>query len=141
MIQAASSNRTSKTALTTAVVVVSNVAGNFWLSYGMKQVGEPTSALAFLAAFLNPWVLTGVVLLILWMLSHMALLSWADLSYVLPITSIGYVLTALSGRFFMHEVISPARWGGILLITLGVLLVGRTPESTIIETPSKDPAC
>ncbi len=28
----------------------------------------------------------------------MALLSWADLSYVLPVTSIGYVLVALVGQ-------------------------------------------
>ena len=45
-------------------------------------------------------------LLILWLLSRMTLLSWADLSYVLPVTSIGYVLVALAGELFLHEAIS-----------------------------------
>ena len=50
---------------------------------------------------------------IVWLLSHMALLSWADLSYVLPVTSIAYVLVALVGRFLLHEQVSPARWVGV----------------------------
>ena len=39
----------------------------------------------------------GVALLIVWTLTHMALLSWADLSYVMPVTAIGYVVTAFAG--------------------------------------------
>ena len=54
--------------------------------------------LAYITVLFQPWVALGVSLLILWMLSRMALLSWADLSYVLPVTSIGYVLVALAGR-------------------------------------------
>jgi drug/metabolite transporter (DMT)-like permease len=79
----------------------------------------------------NPWVALGVTLLILWLLSHMALLSWADLSYVLPVTSVGYVLAAVVGRVFLHEQISWVRWAGILFIMLGVWMVARTaPRST-----------
>ena len=47
--------------------------------------------LAYIAALFRPWVALGVLLLILWLLSRMTLLSWADLSYVLPVTSVGYV--------------------------------------------------
>ena len=70
-------------------------------------------------------------LLILWLLARMALLSWADLSYVLPVTSLGYVGNALMGRFFLNEQITPERWMGTLLIVGGVALVGLsqpTPE-------------
>ncbi len=55
----------------------------------------------------------GVALLILWTLTHMALLSWADLSYVLPVTAIGYVLTSLSGKYLLGETISLEHWAGI----------------------------
>jgi drug/metabolite transporter (DMT)-like permease len=54
----------------------------------------------------------------------MALLSWADLSYVLPVTALGYVANALLGRYFLSEQISPQRWAGTLLIVAGTTLVG-----------------
>jgi uncharacterized membrane protein len=121
-----------KTHLFAILVILTNVLGNFSLSWGMHQVGRlvTVSPLAYVQALFNPWVATGVGLLILWMLSQMTLLSWADLSYVLPVTSVGYVLAALMGHFFMAERISPARWAGIGLIMVGVALVGDTHPST-----------
>jgi drug/metabolite transporter (DMT)-like permease len=62
----------------------------------------------------------------------MALLSWADLSYVLPVTSVGYVVVALIGRFLLNEEITVKRWAGIVLIMAGVALVGSaTAVSTV----------
>ncbi len=117
-----------KTRVFTTLVVVSNVAGNFLLSIGLRQIGSllGRSPLAYITALFNPWVAAGVTLLVVWMLSQLALLSWADLSYVMPVTSIGYVLAAVVGRIFLHETVSWQRWAGIWLIVLGVLLVSRT---------------
>ncbi|MCL4401228.1 MAG: EamA family transporter [Acidobacteria bacterium] len=121
-----------KTRIFTILVVLSNVLGNFSLTLGLRRVGRLVSwsPLAYIEALLNPWVAVGVALLILWLLSHMTLLSWADLSYVLPVTSVGYVLVALVGRYFLNEQISLARWAGILFIVTGVALVGRTSVRT-----------
>lgn len=113
-----------KTVLITALVVISNVAGNFSLGWGVKHAGEGRFAL------LSPWVVLGIALLIVWTLARMALLSWADLSFVLPVTSVGYVLTALAGKFFLHEQIGWERWAGTVLIMLGVVLVGGTDPRT-----------
>lgn len=125
-----------KTRIFTALVVLSNVLGNFSLTWGMRQVGRvlSLSPWPYIAALFNPWVALGVTLLIVWLISQMTLLSWADLSYVLPVTSIGYVLVALAGRFFLHEEITLGRWIGIGLIMMGVMLVTKTtprsqPES------------
>jgi uncharacterized membrane protein len=117
-----------KTRFFTVLVVLSSVCGNFSLSWGMRQVGRLVSfsPMAYVQAVFNPWVALGISLLILWLFSHMTLLSWADLSYVLPVTSIGYVLSAMAGRLFLHEEISRWRWAGILLIVAGVALVART---------------
>ena len=117
-----------KTRFFTTLVVLSSLCGDFSLSCGMRRVGPllTLSPLAYLRAVLNPLVALGISLLILWLFLHMALLSWADLSYVLPVTSIGYVLAALAGRLFLHETISAGRWTGIALITAGVVLVART---------------
>jgi uncharacterized membrane protein len=121
-----------KTRIFTAIVVLTNVLGNSFLSRGMQSVGEllSLSPLPYIRALFNPWVAVGVSLLVVWLLSHMALLSWADLSYVLPVTSIAYVLVALVGRFLLHEHVSPARWAGITLIMAGVTLVGDTAPRT-----------
>lgn len=122
-----------KTRFFTALVVLSSVSGNFSLSWGMRQFGrlDSFSLPAYVQAVFNPWVALGVSLLMLWLFSHMTLLSWADLSYVLPVTSIGYVLSALAGKLFLHEAISSWRWAGILLIMMGVALVARTaPHQT-----------
>jgi drug/metabolite transporter (DMT)-like permease len=70
------------------------------------------------------------VLLIVWMLSRMALLSWADLSYVLPLTATGYIITAAFGRFVLNEQISASLWSGTLLIVAGTALVGMTDSHT-----------
>lgn len=121
-----------KTRVFTLVVVLSNVLGNFSLAWGMRRIGRlvSLSPWAYIQALFDPWVAAGVALLIVWMLSHMTLLSWADLSYVLPVTSVGYVLAAVMGSVFLGERITLARWAGILLIMAGVALVGRTAIRT-----------
>ena len=112
-----------------AVVIFSNVFGNFFLKSGMPA--QLNSALDYITVLFRPTVTLGVLLLILWLASRMALLSWADLSYVLPVTSIGYVLVAIAGRVFLHEQITVRRWAGITLIMAGVALVsGGTPPQT-----------
>jgi uncharacterized membrane protein len=117
-----------KTWICAILVVCSNVFGNFFLKLGMPA--ELPSPLAYITVLFRPTVALGVALLIVWMLSRMALLSWADLSYVLPVTSIGYVLVAIVGRMLLHEQITSRRWGGILLIMAGVALVsGGAPQT------------
>ncbi len=123
----------SKTRIFTAIVVVTNVLGNSFLSRGMQSIGElvSLSPVPYIRALFNPWVAVGTSLLIVWLLSTMALLSWADLSYVLPVTSMAYVLVALAGRFVLHEAVSVAHWSGIILIMLGVALVGSTNPNSV----------
>ena len=125
------SDLSGKTRLFAVLTIVSNVAGNSALTKGMKQLGGiGNTPLALIGALFHPWVALGVALLIVWTLTHMALLSWADLSYVIPVTAISYVVTALAARLFLGEQVSLARWIGIFLITAGVTLVGRTETAT-----------
>ena len=117
-----------KTRIFAIIVVLSNAFGNFFLDRGMH--GRVThSAGDYVAAIFTPWVMLGVSLLILWLLTRMTLLSWADLTYVLPVTSFGYVASALLARFLLHEQISPQRWAGTVLIVAGTVLVGLGSHS------------
>ncbi|MGD1082731.1 MAG: EamA family transporter [Candidatus Sulfotelmatobacter sp.] len=115
-----------------ALLLASNVLGNFTLSRGLHEVGRlvSISPWPYIRAFVNPLVVLGVLLLIVWLISQLSLLSRVDLSYVLPVTSVSYVLTALMGEFLLHERVSTERWIGIGLIGLGVSLVARTVPRT-----------
>lgn len=110
----------AKTFAFAAFVVLSNAFGNLFLSLGMRQAGDAN----IIAALFQPMAMIGIVLLISWLLVRMAMLSWADLTYVLPVTSAGYIVSALLGVWFQGEHIEGKRWGGIALIVLGVILVG-----------------
>ena len=96
------------------------------------------SPLACLHAILNPWVIAGVVVLTFWMVANLALLSRADLSYVLPVTSMSYIFIALLGQFLLHEQVNLTRWIGIVVVTLGIMLVGKTPARTTPRLSEED---
>ena len=108
--------------LVLAGVTVFAAAGDSMLSRGMKQTGSVSlhHLQGVLLALLNPWVAVGILLLLAFFASYMNALSWADLTYVLPATSLGYVLLALVAKFALHEQISLLRWLGIVLISGGV---------------------
>jgi uncharacterized membrane protein len=101
-------------------------------AWGMKHAGESVSLnpLSFLRVMLDPAVAAGILLLVLWLLSRMTLLSWADLSFVLPLTSLGYVLAAVFGKVFLKETVTGAHWIGTGLIFVGTTIVGTTDSRT-----------
>jgi drug/metabolite transporter (DMT)-like permease len=118
--------------LVLVVVTLASALGDTSLAVGMKRLGpvplgDPD---ALLSALRTPWVLAGVLLLLVWTACYLTALSWADLTFVLPATSLAYVAVALLSRFCLHEQISPARWVGIALITAGVGFVTRGPAYT-----------
>ena len=127
-----------KTKVLTAFVVLTNVFGNFAMSWGMKHqaVELGVSPLAYIRLIFSPWVFIGTSLLVLWLLSRMTLLGWADLSYVLPVTSIGYVIIEFLGRYFLGEQVSWQHWAGTVLIMIGISLVGLTSANTTQQEPS-----
>jgi uncharacterized membrane protein len=98
----------------------------------MRHSGQSVTLnpLSFLRVMAHPAVEAGIFLLILWFLSRMTLLSWADLSFVLPLTSLGYVLAAVFGKVFLKEVVSGTHWVGTGLIFLGTTVVGTTDTKT-----------
>ncbi len=117
------------TALMLLTVVLSNAAGDVFLTRGMKQVGD-VSALSRLqilgtikriAGNLN--FIAGVICLAVSFFSFLTVLSWANLSFVVPATAIVYVVTVLGAKFFLGEQIDWMRWAGTFLVCLGVALV------------------
>jgi drug/metabolite transporter (DMT)-like permease len=120
-----------RTQLLVMIAIATQVAGNVLLSHGMSLAGAILSAspLDYIRAF-NPWTIAGVGALAIWMVTDLALLSRADLSFVLPVIASSYVLIAIVGHFVLSERVSALRWIGILMISLGVLLAEATPDRT-----------
>jgi uncharacterized membrane protein len=118
--------------LVLAGVMIFGPVGDSLLSRGMKAVGNVSlhnlSTVVF--AVTDPWVALGILFLLGFFATYMTALSWADLTYVLPATSLGYVLLAFIAKFMLHEQISITRWLGILLISSGVGFVTQGPALT-----------
>jgi drug/metabolite transporter (DMT)-like permease len=112
-------------------------AGNLSLAWGMKHLDANASGnpLYYLRAIFDPFVALGILMLIVALLSRMVLLSLADLSFVLPVTAVGYVLAALLGKVVLHEVVTPQRWMGTILIFAGAAVVSSTTQKTTGESP------
>lgn len=126
-----------------ALLVISNTLGNLFVALGMKAMPEfePGKIVKYAGSILsNGWFIGGVLLMIVWMVAQLSMFTWADLSYVLPMTASSYAFSAILGKFFLGEDISGPRWAGIVLVSFGVVLVAETPPWThalppVEETP------
>jgi drug/metabolite transporter (DMT)-like permease len=126
----------TKTYVLLFLLVLFGSVGNTILSKGMKDVGDldishvQAIEAGAVSVLTNGTVWLGIALMLLFMICHMLVLSWADYSFVMPFSAVSYALVPLLAYLFLHEQVSAARWIGIVLIFLGVLLINRTPPRT-----------
>ena len=120
-----------------AAMIVFNACGDVSLSYGMQKVGAiHAGQLAdVVAAVFTPWVVLGILLLLCFFICYLSALSWADLSYVIPATALGYVVIALLSQWLLGETVTLTRWAGIALVGGGVFFLARGPALTLPQRP------
>lgn len=130
-----------KTFLMILIMVIAGPVGNVFLSKGMKEVSPltlwpPAQVLhSALKIFTTIPIWLGISSLITFFIAYMLVLSWADYSYVQPVSSVAYGVVALLGYLVLGEKISALRWAGIAVICLGVFVVSRTgPQTTSRKT-------
>jgi drug/metabolite transporter (DMT)-like permease len=121
-----------KTALVLTLAILAQAAGATLLSKEMRQLASFDGSLfsLLLQVLADPTFWLGTALLIAFFLLYAASLSWADLSFVLPATSFGYVVNVAFAHYFLNEPISGMRWVGTLLISVGVVVVSRSGVRT-----------
>lgn len=118
-----------RTLLFLAIVIFAGTAGEICVSHALKRVGEvhsfsPRVLVRFLArAFRSGTLWIGVGLMAVGFFSLLALLSWQNVSFVVPATALSYAVGALGAKLFLGEQVDRRRWLGVLLVCLGVLLV------------------
>lgn len=132
-----------RTALVLTMAMLAVSTGEMLLSRGMKDMGEVSIGslgdlfhLLFVV-FRNRHISVGIVLLAVYFYSFLSLLSWADLSFVLPLTSISFILGTLLARFVLHEEVTITRWIGTIVICVGVAFVATGTAKP--EKPKQKP--
>lgn len=115
--------------LSLAIIVGAGTGGELAVTRAMKNIGEvhdfsPSNIIQVLKrAFTERWMWFGIFLMALAFFALLAMLSWENVSFVVPVTALSYVAGALGGKYFLGEQIPPKRWVGVLLVCLGVALV------------------
>jgi len=121
-----------KTMVIVLIAAALGGTGHVFLAKGMRPVGDLTEAPSHRVggmvarAVANPWLIVGVVLQASFFFIYLMLLSRADVSLVLPLTAVDYIVVAVLAQYMLGETVTPARWAGMGLIVAGVGLLSRT---------------
>ena len=121
-----------KTAIVMLIAVIAGTIGDIFLARGMKELGD-ISAMN-LKGILNVAVqalssiklILGTVMLAVFFFLWLAVLSWEDLSVALPMQALNYILVAFLSQYFLHEVVTPLRWAGTVLVAIGVVMITKS---------------
>jgi drug/metabolite transporter (DMT)-like permease len=111
------------------VIIITGTSGELCLARAMRSIGEvsdfhPFGLLHMLARVVGlPWVWLGLALLAINLVALLGVLSVEDVSFVIPMTALSYVVGAIGAASFLGEHVHRQRWLGVLLVCGGVALV------------------
>ncbi len=106
--------------------------GHVFLAKSMRPVGDLTEASSdrlggmILRAVSNPWLILGVALQASFFFIYLTLLTRADVSLILPLTAMDYIVVAILAQYVLGETVTIVRWAGMGLIVTGVGLLSKT---------------
>jgi drug/metabolite transporter (DMT)-like permease len=126
------------------VALTFEAIGVIFLSGGLKQIGAAQQiSIGEIGRFIargvtNRNIVLGVFFEAIFFGALLYLLARRDVSLIWPLTSLGFVITAIAAKFFLHEQVSSLRWFGVSLIVLGAGLV--TWSEKLKETPPAPPS-
>ena len=119
------------------ITIVLSVLGQVCLKYGVNQVAILHNRLAtvgsmhtasnwvanFAPYFQQPLIWVGLLLYAFGAVAWIMVLSKSEISFAYPILALAYVLITALGLLLWQESVSPVRWVGVIIITLGVILI------------------
>ncbi|WP_100113840.1 EamA family transporter [Snodgrassella alvi] len=111
--------------------VTLNAFAQIALRKTMQTIGSmPQSILDYFyfgyQLLLNVWFLTGMSLYAVSIGLWMAVLGKVEVSLAYPLLSIGYIITAFIGYFFLHENVNLIRVAGLVTICIGIIIISRS---------------
>jgi uncharacterized membrane protein len=120
--------------------------GVVFLNQGLKQVGEVhkmsvTEVLRVIkSGATNHKILLGVFFEAVFFGTLLVLMSRGTVSFIWPLTSLGFVLTTIAAKYILHEQVSWVRWCGVLLIMLGAGVITYTEKVWEDKAQTETPA-
>ncbi|ACH37901.1 MULTISPECIES: EamA family transporter [Citrifermentans] len=121
-----------KTVVVMLMAVTAGTIGDVLLASGMKELGD-LSTMNFRGilkvsqqALTTPKLVLGTAMLAIFFFLWLAVLSWEDLSVALPMQALNYILVAFLSQYFLHEIVSPMRWAGTILVAVGVIMITKS---------------
>jgi drug/metabolite transporter (DMT)-like permease len=115
-----------------AICIVFSAVGQVLMKMGMNQIGAITNIQQLLnfkmmfSIFTNLCVIAGILCFVIQLVIWLAAMSTLNISFMYPLASLVYALTAIIALVFLHEQISLVRWVGIFLIVGGCFFVGQS---------------
>src|SRR5208283_444224 len=109
--------------------------GVVFLSKGLKQIGEVQTISSreisriIAKGATNSSILLGIALEAAFFGALLYLLSQRDVSLIWPLTSLGFVITAIAAKFILNEEVTAVRWAGVALIVIGAALVSYSEKA------------
>ncbi|MBI5299843.1 MAG: hypothetical protein HY877_06080 [Deltaproteobacteria bacterium] len=125
-----------KAILILSLALIAAGLGNICLRKGMLLIG-PLDTLQisllwnyFVGVLMNPWIIAGILLELVYFLLWLAVLSWADVSWGLPMHAMEYIFVAVLAQFLLGEEVPLIRWVGVGLISVGILFMIKSWNTT-----------
>jgi multidrug transporter EmrE-like cation transporter len=103
------------------------VFGQLSMKKGMNSIGaiglKNVFSTEIFSIVSQRFVFLGIVLYVFSSMIWLVILSQEELSFVYPLISVGYIITAILSKFLFNESLTFFRFFGILLICSGVYLI------------------
>jgi drug/metabolite transporter (DMT)-like permease len=121
-----------KTVVVMLLAVTAGTIGDVLLARGMKELGDLSSMNlkgilnVSVQALTSPKLVVGTAMLAVFFFLWLAVLSWEDLSVALPMQALNYILVAFLSQYYLHEVVTPMRWAGTVLVAIGVIMITKS---------------
>ena len=112
------------------ISVVLAAAAQVFLKLGTAR--ESDASLFNVAALNSHWVWLGILSMLLSLVSWLYALRFVPLLIAFNLAAATHVIVPIGCWIFLGEQIPPIRWLGILIVTLGVLIIAR-PLSRVEE--------
>ena len=113
------------------ITVILNALSQLLLKKGVNSIGSFDLNLSsifknFENILLNPYIVGGLILMTLSMLTHLISLSKFDVSFAFPFISLSYIIVFSGGYFLFNEQISIIRLVGLLFIVIGTIFLAKS---------------